>query len=499
MSWPTPADYQDAIQSPSLCFKDADLKAGKPKLNTLGMPQVASGNFASVYRIMNVKSWAVRCFLRDTPDAENRYREICNRLSGIQTYSLLPLEFLADGILVFGKWYLVVKMQWTDSLPLPSWVANNLHAPPSLIALSDSLRYEVNLLQTHGVAHGDLQHGNVLVRTNGHIELVDYDGMFVPAFAGQPSPELGHVNFQHPKRQPADYHPYLDNFSALVIITSLTALAHQPGLWNKYNMGENLIFTQADFLGPKHSPAFCDLIANGTPEVRDLASGLAGCCAQWPLPLEPFDAFLGRLPALAAPANQFSPPATRKPFIPPPPRVPLVSQIKPPIVLPRFRKGFLGSVAVLLMIALAVLGISRLIQINKKRPVEIIDGRRHDNATRDKKDHGNSVIAPKPDQKKVAVPKPPIRLPVSPPSIASFEVVPNSVDPCAMVVLRWTVKSADTVDVQPDIGTLPASGYRLVFPRETTEYKIRASGAGGSVTKTALLSVTHPAAGPCLR
>jgi hypothetical protein len=463
------------------------------------MPQVASGNFASVYRIMNVKSWAVRCFLRDTPDAENRYREICNRLSGIQSYSLLPVEFIAVGILVFGKWYPIVKMQWTDSQPLPSWVANSLHTPSALIALSDSLRYEVNLLQTHGVAHGDLQHGNVLVRTNGHIELVDYDGMFVPAFAGQLSPELGHANFQHPKRQAADYHQYLDNFSALVIVTSLTALAHQAGLWNKYHMGENLIFTQADFLDPKRSPVFCDLIANGTPEVRDLASGLAGCCAQWPLPAEPFDAFLGRLPVLAAPSNQFSPPAVRKPFIPPPPRVPSVSQVKPPIGLPRFKKGFLGSVAVLLMIVLAALGISRLIQINKKRPAEIID-RRHDNARDNKKGHGHSANGPKLDQKKVEVLKPAKPQPAIPvPAIASFEVVPNSVDPCAMVVLRWTVKSADTVDVQPDIGTLPASGYRLVFPLQTTEYKIRASGAGGSVTKTALLSVTHPAAGPCLR
>ncbi len=492
MSWPTPADYQDAIQSPSTCFKDADLKGGTAKMNTLGLPQVASGNFASVYRITNVKSWAVRCFLRDTPDAKDRYREICNTLSGIQTYSLLTVEFLADGILVLGSWYPVVKMQWTDSQPISSWVANNLHTPPSLIALSDSLRYEVNLLQTHGVAHGDLQHGNVFVRTNGHIEFVDYDGMFVPAFVGQPSPELGHVNFQHPKRQPADYHPYLDNFSALVIITSLTALAHQPGLWNKYNTGENLIFTQADFLDPKHSSVFCDLIANGTPEVRDLAAGLAGCCAKWPLAPEPLDAFLGRLPSLALPANQFNPPTVRKPFIPQPPRVPSVSQINPPVILPRFRRGFLASVAALLLIALIVFGVSRLFQPNKKRPIEIVDGR-HNNPASDKKDHV-SVIPHKSVRKKVAVPKPP-----TPPSIASFEVVPNSVTPCAMVVLRWTVKSADTVHVEPDIGKLPASGYRLVFPRQTTEYKISASGVGGSVTKTVLLSVSHPATGPCLR
>jgi hypothetical protein len=66
-----------------------------------------------------------------------------------------------------------------------------------------------------------------------------------------------------------------------------------------------------------------------------------------------------------------------------------------------------------------------------------------------------------------------------------------------MVLLRWTVNDAETIDVEPDIGRLPASGYRIVFPRQTTEYTIKASGNGGSVTKTALLSVSRSAKGAC--
>jgi thiamine kinase-like enzyme len=40
-------------------------------------------------------------------------------------------------------------------------------------------------LNRAGVAHGDLQHGNILV-ANGKPKLIDYDGMYVPALRAYP-------------------------------------------------------------------------------------------------------------------------------------------------------------------------------------------------------------------------------------------------------------------------------------------------------------------------
>ncbi|MBX9723714.1 MAG: hypothetical protein K2X81_20075, partial [Candidatus Obscuribacterales bacterium] len=62
MSWPSPQDYNEAIQNPHLCFSDEELRNGKAVLNALGLPQPNSGNFASVYRVRcDGKDWAVRC------------------------------------------------------------------------------------------------------------------------------------------------------------------------------------------------------------------------------------------------------------------------------------------------------------------------------------------------------------------------------------------------------------------------------------------------------
>lgn len=36
-------------------------------------------------------------------------------------------------------------------------------------------------LHEKSIAHGDLQHGNILVDSNGNIYLIDYDSMFVPS------------------------------------------------------------------------------------------------------------------------------------------------------------------------------------------------------------------------------------------------------------------------------------------------------------------------------
>jgi serine/threonine protein kinase len=129
------------------------------------------------------------------------------------------------------------------------------------------------------VAHGDLQHGNVLLVREGNslaLKLVDYDGMWVPALAASPSGEVGHSAYQHPQRlREQVYGPKLDRFPILLIATALRALlvAGRP-LWDKYDCDDNLLFRQEDLMSPSKSRLFYEILKLSDPLLRDLVEKL---------------------------------------------------------------------------------------------------------------------------------------------------------------------------------------------------------------------------------
>ncbi len=127
-------------------------------------------------------------------------------------------------------------------------------------------------LRDAGIAHGDLQHGNILVN-NLEFKLVDYDGMFVPPLSGRDSNEIGHRSYQHPGRTKANFGPYLDNFSAWLIYTCLVCTSVDSDLWWRLAGGDEcLLFRQQDLLEPLYSPAFFLLENHPSALVRRLGS-----------------------------------------------------------------------------------------------------------------------------------------------------------------------------------------------------------------------------------
>jgi Tol biopolymer transport system component len=279
MKWPTHTDYQDAIQAPQICFAEPGLKSGEVACDMLGLPKVMSGNFASVYELRTSGGrWAIRCFVRQVPGQQGRYARLSEHLSKVVLPYLVRFEFIQKGILILGDWYPVVKMQWVEGVPLNVYVEEHYRDATLLAGLAVRWRALVNALQQHQIAHGDFQHGNVMVNAEGEFRLVDYDGMFVPAFGRGRSPELGHANFQHPRRTPDYYEERLDNFSALVIYLSFLALAREPELWEKFYAGDNLILGSADYRNPRGSAAFQRLKESPDDQVRQLASLVEQCC-----------------------------------------------------------------------------------------------------------------------------------------------------------------------------------------------------------------------------
>ncbi len=279
MSWPPASDYQDAIQNPATCFHDIELKAGKVSVNKIGLPRVASGNFASVYEMTTgAHRWAVRCFLRQGEDQQNRYALLSLYLSKLTVAGLVEFGYQQEGIRVRGKWCPVVKMEWVEGETLATYVQKNLHQPDKLRNLALQWRGLIDRLRQNKIAHADLQHGNVLVSPQGQLRLVDYDGMFVPSLRGRRSSELGHINYQHPKRCPDDYDERLDNFSALIIYTALMALSLEPGLWKRFDTGENMLFSAQDYRLPSKSVLLEYLHQHPDPGLRTLAETIAAAC-----------------------------------------------------------------------------------------------------------------------------------------------------------------------------------------------------------------------------
>jgi hypothetical protein len=144
-------------------------------------------------------------------------------------------------------------MDWVDGDPLNGFVEKHLKDKNLLLDLSDKFCVMVKQLRDSHIAHGDLQHGNILITTRLEIKLIDYDGMYIPPFKGQQSMELGHYNYQHILRNPYHFDENLDNFSAIVIYLSLRAIAMNPTLFKEYNNVDKLIFEKRDFVDPKNS------------------------------------------------------------------------------------------------------------------------------------------------------------------------------------------------------------------------------------------------------
>lgn len=280
VTWPSPQDYNEAIQNLAANTADPQLRNGHVHLTNLGLPRPLTGAFASVYRVDSHSSApvAVRCFLRDIRDQETRYEHISNFVQNDSLPYTVTFDFLRNGIRVGANWFPALKMDWVSGPNLDQYIANNLQSQHKLARLALDFCQMCHDLREAGIAHGDLQHGNIIIASEG-IRLVDYDGMYVPAMSGMHSNELGHRNYQHPSRAPKDFNANLDNFAAWVIHTSICCTALDSSLWNKLAAGDDcLLFRRDDFVQPEHSYAFNLLEKHSDPDIRHLAQHLRWLC-----------------------------------------------------------------------------------------------------------------------------------------------------------------------------------------------------------------------------
>jgi hypothetical protein len=285
MDWPTIEEYRSALQHPDRAFLDARLQSCAIELNRLNQPRGRAGGFAIVYRLNN-SSWstAVRVFINPPmPERQARYQMVHDYLQQVRPRCLVDFGYDPEGILISGKGRFPIQtLEWVEGETLGEWLKGAVARGDSwaIKQMADAWVELVGELRTHKIAHGDLQHGNVMVR-GGELVLVDYDCMFVPTMKtdkDRKAWEDGLKGYQHPKRPGQLLSPELDDFSAWVILIALRAVADDPGFWHKYIGGpgiENLLFTQDDMELPARSKLWSDLIQNARDRmVREWAERL---------------------------------------------------------------------------------------------------------------------------------------------------------------------------------------------------------------------------------
>ncbi len=157
MAWPTPQDYNEAVQNPRLAFTDTDLRNGQPELNRLGLPRPISGNFACVYKIQSGgQRWAARCFISEVSDQKRRYEAISTYLAKASLAYTVPFTCLPTGIKVQGRNYPLLKMQWVQGESLSSFVGRSIGYPDTLLSLAKVWSRMMADLKAVNIAHGDL-------------------------------------------------------------------------------------------------------------------------------------------------------------------------------------------------------------------------------------------------------------------------------------------------------------------------------------------------------
>ena len=263
---PLPSDYNDAIQALTLKFKDPIIKQGSiAERDAMGLPIPYSGNFACVYKIRaDGKIWALRFFLVITPKTTARYKAIKNFFNTSNCDFFVDFDFQEDAVLISGKWHPMVKMPWIDGRTLDRFVNDNLATPNKIEKIANDFSKIIFQLKILKIAHGDLQHGNILV-TNSGLKLIDYDCFFCSTTKTIATNEIGMPNYQHPKRKATDIGENIDDFSAWIIYISLKIISKDVSYFNN---NDTLIFEKDDFEFPKNSRRIKSIIQHKDSEIR---------------------------------------------------------------------------------------------------------------------------------------------------------------------------------------------------------------------------------------
>lgn len=258
MNYPTISEYIESIRFAEDNF--ATLTNLRPVLDDDGNPIMSSGNFAVVFKMTDgEKNYAVKCFIKEQEERSKTYKIISRTLSSYKEVPyLLQLSYLDFELYVntnnsVETEFPILLMDWVEGVTLDKYIRSYIGNSFVLHDLCVSFCKMCQWLAGASIAHGDLKPDNIIVKKDGSIVLVDYDGMFVPELKGRKAKELGSVNYRHPLRSIDCFNSNIDDFSMAVLALSLKIISVDYGILDRFNCEESFIFKEHDYLMLKDS------------------------------------------------------------------------------------------------------------------------------------------------------------------------------------------------------------------------------------------------------
>lgn len=256
---PSIDDYITAISTPQL-IKAEELKGGEcVKFNGTDVERYAGG-FCVVFPFNGANGKvAVRCWHAQLKDIQKRTKLISEELERLHLPYFVKFHYVDNGLATSEGVEPIVIMDWVKAMPFKEYLEKNLNDKESLNNLSKNFLNMVECLHTHQISHGDLQHGNIMVKNDGSLVLVDYDSMYVPEIEGYEDEIKGLEGYQHESRWTnKKVTPKADYFSEMVIYLSIQALIEKPEFWDDLRMkdSETLLFTGKDIKSKGSTPIF---------------------------------------------------------------------------------------------------------------------------------------------------------------------------------------------------------------------------------------------------
>ena len=252
MQYPLISEYVRAIQDAS---NNLDKLAHLvPVLDDHGEPYRSSGAFAVVFKMKDEqagKCYALKCFTEEQEGRAEAYRQIADELEFVDSPYLTSVKYLDKEIFVDSSCeedeFPVLLMDWIDGETMETYIAENYQDNYTMAMLCYRFCKMAAWLRSQQFAHGDIKPDNIMVRPDGSLTLVDYDGMFVPAMKGQKSPTIGTKDFSHPLRTVDDFDETIDDFALASIALSLKAISLNPSLLDEYGAADRLLFSAEDY------------------------------------------------------------------------------------------------------------------------------------------------------------------------------------------------------------------------------------------------------------
>ena len=318
MQYPLISEYVKAIQ-------DAGDNLDKlaylsPVLDDHGEPYRSSGAFAVVFKMLDKstgKYYALKCFTEEQEGRADAYRQIADELDMVDSPYITSVKYMEKELFVDCQCeedeFPVLLMDWVEGETMETYIAANYHNQSAMSMLCYRFGKMAAWLRTQSFAHGDVKPDNIIVRPDGSLTLVDYDGMFVPAMKGSKSPTVGTKDFCHPLRTVDDFDETIDDFSLASIALSLKAISMNSTLLDTYGASDRLLFSENDYRNPSNSKvisALQELMYD--KDFCTLYSLFMLALARKELSLCSFRLFVGKKPLLPQTIEDLSTKATKE-------------------------------------------------------------------------------------------------------------------------------------------------------------------------------------------